>query len=199
MLKAYKKIDLINNATFDALVDICVYHGKGLCSKHHMKMEIVTARVIGTRTNEPQDLQVYYCPVCDEYYVNYEYYREFAMKNGIPPLRLLDNRKHRWSGGDYYSSLNAESILATYGYHVSGSMQNNPKARQQLLEDLIDMELLKKAEIVSHIEWLLRFRTDAYNAQVCWKADLNHIRKYQKNRQRLVRGVFVAGKNKTFI
>lgn len=195
ILKGYKKISLINNASFDSLVDICVYHGKGLCGKHHRQMEMVTARVIGTRTKEPQDLQVYYCPLCDEYYINYEYYREFALKNGIPPLRLFD-RRDRELGGDYYANLNAESILATYGYRVSGSMQSNPKARQRLLEDLIDMELLQKAEIISHIEWLMRFRSDAYNAQWCWKSDLDHIRHYQKNRQRLVRGVFVAGKNK---
>lgn len=58
------------------------------------------------------------------------------------------------------------------------------------------MELLSKGQIISHIEWLIKFRPDAYNAQVKWRRDLEHIRNYQKNRQRLVRGVFKAGKNK---
>lgn len=197
LLKAFSKVKKLNDAKYDSLVDICVYHGKGLCNKHPVHMQMVTAKIIGSRNKEPQDLQVFYCPLCNEYYVNYEYYHEFVLKNGIPPLRLYDNRK-RVGGGDYFSNLSVESVLATYGYKVSGPMQTNHKARQQLLEDLIDMELIQKSEIVSHIEWLIRFRTDAYNAQVCWKKDLDHIRQYHKNKQRLVFGRFVPGKNKKF-
>lgn len=195
-LKAYKNISLINNATFDELVEICVYYGKGLCTKHYEQMEIVTAKIIGTRVKVPQDLQVYFCPKCDEYYINYDYYREFVIRNGIPPIRLIDKNDRNY-GSDYYSSLNEESILAIYGYKVGGALQNKPKVRQRLLEDLIDMELIKKVQIISHIEWLIKLRPEAYNAQACWRSDLEHIRNYRKNRQRLVQGVFKAGKNKT--
>lgn len=193
MLSGYEKLSRFCKATFENPVKICVYRGKGLCYRHDKHMEVVTARMISARSKEHQDLQVYYCPDCDEYYINYDYYREFSLKNGIPPLTLYDKYSHGM-GDDFYSSLNQESKLALYGYRVSEIP--NMIARHNLLEDLIDTELEKKEEIMSHIEWLIRNRPHNYNAIPMWRADLNYVRNYNKNSQRVVNGVFKAGNNK---
>lgn len=194
-LSGYARLSVFSQASFETPVKICVYHGKGLCYHHGRHMEVVTARIISARSKEHKDLQVYYCPDCDEYYINYDYYREFSLKNGIPPLALYDKYSHG-IGYDYYSGLNQESKLALYGYRVSEIPDT--RKRQNLLEDLIDTELLEKSEIMSHIEWLIRNRPHNYNAIPLWKADLNHVRNYNKNSQRIVIGNIKAGKGKYF-
>lgn len=156
--------------------------------------------MVSSRSQDPHPLEVYYCPVCGKFYVNYETYFNFYRRYGIPPLRLFGD-----SGvgerGEAFSSLRNQSDLNLFGYNVSGELAENPRLRQAILEDIIDSGNLTKAQVTSHLEWLIRFgkhNAKMQNARDRWRSDLKHIEAYQPRRTNIW-GQFKSADLKVFL
>lgn len=183
------------------IVDIQIYDGKGLCREHGDLTECATVWTSGSRNPEPQPIVVYYCPICDEYYVNRDRYLQFCKRNGIPPFRLYsDDFSHSpYSNTERFGTLNDESVLKLYGYDVSQSSSLSIRQRRDLLDDLIDSGILSKARIISHLEWLIRMHKNGpYHHAACaaWRSDIAYIEQYHNDDGRVIWGRFTPGRKK---
>lgn len=182
------------------MVDVYVYELKGLCRRHGDLTERLVVNMISSRSAEPHPLEVYYCPRCRKFYVNYETYLRFYSRYGMPPLRLFGDSEK--SGAEnQYASLRQHSDLNLFGYTVSGALGENEDFRHALLEDIIDSGNLTKAQVTSHLEWLIRFGKNnekMFFARMRWQNDLEYVENYQPLRTNIF-GTFKPGKTKVFL
>ena len=182
------------------MVDVYVYELKGLCRRHGDLTEKLIVNMISSRSQEPHPLEVYYCPRCRKFYVNYETYLRFYRRYGMPPLRLYGDSEK--SGAEnQYASLRQHSDLNLFGYTVSGALGENEVFRHALLEDIIDSGNLTKAQVTSHLEWLIRFGKNnekMFFARMRWQNDLEYVENYQPVRTNIF-GTFKPGKTKVFL
>lgn len=199
--EGYRKLRRIEDNARE-LVDVQIYRDKRPCIDHPNATEILRVNVFGIRTPEAHPIYVYYCPVCDEYYVNYDEYTRFCRKYGIPPFRLYDNRNYFGIGEGYYDSLREQSQLNLYGYNVNESNGLTMAARQQLLADIVDADIMKQAQICSFIEGIMRLHRNSPNiflAMKKWEQDLAFIQAYKQDTSRVVWGRFVPGRGKKLL
>lgn len=182
------------------LVDVYVYSLRGLCRRHGDKTERLVVNMISSRSQNPHPLEVYYCPVCEKFYVNYETYFNFYKRYGMPPLRLYGDSEAGLNG-NAYAALREKSDLNLFGYNVSGELAEDPYLRCAILEDIIDSGNLTKAQVMSHLEWLIRFgkhNEKMKNAITRWHSDLVHIEQYQPRRTNIW-GQFKPGSDRIFL
>lgn len=166
---------------------VYVYRLKGICRKHKLETERVVVNIQSTQSKDPHPIEVYYCPKCDKYYINYEEYQAFCGKYGLPTFRINDSELR--FNGDNYSMLSDRSELNLYGYDLS----KNSSFRCALLEDLIDTGFMTKASIIAHLEFLIRFgRNNPKNRHAIleWQDDLEHVRSYNQDHSRNIFGEF---------
>ena len=182
------------------MVDVYVYELKGLCRRHGDLTEKLVVNMISSRSQDPHPLEVYYCPLCRKFYVNYETYLRFYRRYGMPPLRLYGDSEK--SGADnQFASLRQHSDLNLFGYTVSGELGENNVFRHALLEDIIDSGNLTKAQVTSHLEWLIRFGRNnekMFFARTRWQNDLEYIENYQPVRTNIF-GEFKPGRTRIFL
>ena len=199
--KGYQKLNSIENNARE-LVDIQIYRYKRPCIDHPDMTELLTVNVCGIRTPEAHPISVYYCPVCGEYYVNYDEYMRFCRQYGIPPFRLYDKRNSFWDGYGYYDTLREQSDLNLYGYNVSESSGLTMAERQRRLADIIDAGLMEQAEICSFIEGIMRLHRNNPNSIIAmkkWEQDLAFVQAYRQDASRVVWGRFVPGRGKALL
>lgn len=199
--EGYRKLRRIEENTGD-LVDVQIYLYKRPCIGHPDMTEMLTVNVFGIRTPEAHPISVYYCPVCNEYYVNYDEYQRFCRRYGIPPFRLYDDRNFFGSGGGYYDNLREQSKLNLYGYNVSESNGLTAAGRQNRLAEIIDAGLMKQAEICSLIEGIMRMHKNSPNCMIAmkkWEQDLAFVQAYKRDTSRVVWGRFVPGRGKKLL
>lgn len=162
------------------VVSVYVYNLMGVCRRHDRKTERIVVNMISSRADTPHPLEVYYCPLCNKYYVNKDTYFEFYKKYGMPPLRLFSDSDY--SDDNPYASLREHSDLYLYGYNVGGALATNERLRRQILEDIIDSGNLTKAQVISHLEFLIRFgknNTLMKDAIQRWQDDMHYIESYK--------------------
>lgn len=181
-----------SNANYKNLFKINVYKRKGYICCSEYSTETVNAYIVGSRTMKPAPITVYYCCVCKAYYIDYNQYRDFCLKNGLPPFAItyVEDKK----SSSYYDYLNDKSKLRLLGYYVSGNLKNDSIFRKRLLEEIINTGLMSKAEIISHIEGLIESRNKSCPGAVeRWKSDLEYVYQINRNEERTIIGEFVPG------
>ena len=168
--------------------EVVLYQGRNLCSNHPNKVHCITALVWCSRSEKLVPISLYHCEECNFYFINYESYKRYADKFGLPFLQLTTREHYFSTTNDYYSQLREQSDLAIYGYNVNQYTDMTHCERINLLTDLIDMGLITKAKIINHIEYLLRSRrNEKYRlARIKWQEDLEYINDYKINTQRFV-------------
>ena len=177
-----------NNPGF---AEIWIYSLKMPCVGHQKRVETVTAYVQAANDMHLYPLNVYYCPVCQKYYINSEQYRAFAKKHGLPDIRLMFERNA--NGTIDFSAWHEESLLHLMGYNVDSREGLSDEERHQTLLHILNTGTMTKAEIISFLEFLIyknegNYRLD--NARTKWKEDANFIRNYDLGNQRKVAGRF---------
>lgn len=183
-------------------VDIIVYRGKRPCKKHLNEVEILAVYVYGMQTQEAHPIDVYFCPVCKEYYVNYDVYLDFCKRYGLPPFRLHDDQDGGNGWSEYYDRLRDRSELNLYGYNVNEKSGLTVLQRQKLLADLIDSGLMTQAQICALLEDIMRVHRknpNSTSAMDKWKADLAFAQEHRKDWSRVVWGKFVPAAGKRFV
>ena len=127
-------------------------------------------------------------------------YNDYMDTCGLPyvtPYSVKDNG----TIDNLSSKLSATSQLKLYGNNVSAQDDYSDGYRQSLLAKLISYNLKTKAQIMSHLEFLIHFHS--YNhryddAVDKWKTDLRFVRNFNAHKQRGVKGKSYIKNNNTF-
>lgn len=185
-LEMEKKL-ILHEIEPSGFVDVYLYNNKPLCRNHGKLTQYVRVQFMGTRSDLPHRLFVYYCPICCKYYVNQISYIEFCQKYGIPPLRIAEII---WSADwdSDFAFLNKQSPLNIYGYNVNQKDGLSDSERQRILEDIIDSGVMTKAQVISYLELFIKQQGSIPKnqyAKMLWQKDKDYIKGYKANFDRI--------------
>lgn len=121
-----------------------------------------------------------YCKDCDRYFILESEYQKLD-RRGKVLCNVVEEEYWASNINKDFSFLNPESLLYKMGYNVSSNNNLSMKERQLILKAALDSELLTRAEIISHLDYLInrsKNRGSSFNdARSKWKADREYIRK----------------------
>lgn len=167
---------------------VFIYSYKQIKTLEAENYECVTAMIPCQRFDCLVPVTVYYDKRRQRYFMNEVTYTDTLLRYGLPYLRvqLYSGESEMYGNG---RMLNAHSELNLLGYSVSMSEGLSVTERQELLARIIDSRIMSKAEIINHIEWLIRTRkhiSRMANAIAEWQADLRFVNGYMIDRQRSI-------------
>lgn len=168
-------------------ITVYVFTGKQLDGED---IECVTAFIFFPEKSQYFPIPIYYSKVQDLYFINENTLYELIKKYGIPFLRTVPFNE---SDSVFSSHFNDISKLNRLGYNVSSKFDISDSERQAILSKIMDSGQMKKSEIASHLELLIRLHSnDPRFSNACdkWKQDLLFVLDYKSYEQRTVRGVF---------
>lgn len=173
--------------------EIWIYNLKLPCSRHPEKVETVTAFIPVNDDTQSKPANIYYCPICNKYYINIEQYNQFAKKYGLPFVKLRTNSPTMID----YTDFKDESILHIMGYNVNCIDALSSSERHNILIHALATNTLTKAQIISFIEFLIyrnKNKLKLENACSKWRDDVNFIRNLNIDKQRKIIGTFKPNK-----
>ena len=94
--------------------------------------------------------------------------------------------------------MNQESVLHMLGYNVNAQENISQAQRWRILEIAVDENILTRVEICSHLDYLInrsKGRKNFENACSKWRADRNHIIKYNTGDIHMVEAKTVTIRN----
>ena len=123
---------------------------------------------------------VFYCEKCRKYFC---FYQQFILELKQYNIVLNDflaefYDEYNNNLSTHSGSLRIKSILAKYGYSVSKEKKLNARKRFQILSFIIDRGIMSKAEVLSHIQYLINYngkKESNKNAVLKWKEDIFNI------------------------
>lgn len=128
-----------------------------------------------------------HCKTCNKYYLLETEYLELKAK-GILLCNVVEQSYWSSSQKSGFYITNQESLLHKMGYSVSANNSLHVSERHAILRAALDNGLLTKAEILSHLDYLIRRSRNqsTLNAAVeKWKDDREYIRGLSKNATRV--------------
>ena len=130
-----------------------------------------------------------YCRSCDKYFIDRWQFDELR-NYGIPLCQIINEYVHSTDNytGDYFDSLNAESILKQAGYNVNSEDNLSETQRRYVLSFLVESGICTKSKIIAHLTWLIDSRCGSSamaNAVDKWKKDRDYIRNYRLGDNRI--------------
>ena len=161
--------------------EIWIYSMKMPCHSHPNSLELVNAYVKVDSVSYLCRLTVYYCSVCDKYYINSEQYSAFAKKYGLPFIKL---RSEKRGGNADFSEWKEESTLHIMGYNVNMNENLSDDERREKLVHAMKTGSLEDYEIISFLEFLIYRNEGKYNFEnACdkWRSDIEFVRNYNVN------------------
>ena len=132
-----------------------------------------------------EKIPAYYCEQCDKYYILQSDY-EGLEKNYVLLCKVIDGDKlnKRPNDGSIFNSFNKESVMMQYGYSVSAQKGLSERRRRQILGFIMDGRILSRAEVCSHLDWLIdsHFENPKYELAVSkWESDRAFVEGYTIN------------------
>ena len=126
------------------------------------------------------NIMVFYCEKCRKYFC---FYQQFILELKQYNIVLNDflaefYDEYNNNLSTHSGSLRIKSILAKYGYSVSKEKKLNARKRFQILSFIIDRGIMSKAEVLSHIQYLINYngkKESNKNAVLKWKEDIFNI------------------------
>lgn len=88
----------------------------------------------------------------------------------------LNNPKNSYNGWNQQSKINQ------YGYNVNSQRNLSIQQRQTILASLIEAEIVKKCNIINHIEWMIQTHEKIPTHKQAiqkWKEDLEFVKNYK--------------------
>lgn len=131
-----------------------------------------------------------YCPQCNMYFILESTYHRIK-QCGIPICRMIDEKKYITNGiynSANYSNFAQESVLMQFGYTVSQVEDLQMIQRRALLATIVDYNVLTKNEVVSYLDYFIKYRKNQKNPDGSlkyglaidkWKNDREFISKYK--------------------
>lgn len=118
-------------------------------------------------------------------YMDISLYKDFYRKYGNPEIDIeVENNKPR-SDNDF-KNLREESIIHAFGYSVGSKENLSTAARQSILADVMDLELISPGALASLLEsFIARFKAERFEfARLKWSMDLEFVMNYNVNPDR---------------
>jgi len=181
-----------NNDLINEIIYLCQGHISCYWNSNH-KLESVTANVLSLDNLIFVKINVKYCTRCNKYFIHDKTYDNYARMYGdfvLRPIRITENYKYH--DEDSYRNLNPKSLLAMYGYKAG--FDTSDEWRQKKLVSIIELGLMRKEDIIGHLESLSRLQ--ANNENHIWSnknrdKDLGFLNDYDIEKQREIFGVIV--------
>lgn len=139
-----------------------------------------------------------YCKECDRYFILEEDYRKLKEK-GILMCKVVE--QDFWVKQDKqmdYTTLKPESVLNMMGYNVNILDNLTQQQRHNILTLVVDEGILSVAEIRSHLQWLIKGRSETErfaNACLKWEADSEFIKQYGIEKRAVIDADTIVARN----
>ena len=166
-----------NGGEFDASKNILyVYKGFIKCQRDHHNLTCVNAK-IRSKNGKYIYLNVNYCKDCKQFFISYSEYLHYRSMYGILIAKIV-----MISNGEYSNDIDylaAESPLKLCGYSVSQAEGLTAQARQDLLRELIQLDIIKKTEVIRYLSWFIQMNGQKFGNEIArskWESDLDYIR-----------------------
>ena len=172
-------------------VPVYLYSMKHALTRY--SVEMVTAQIFFPEANRYIPVAAYYSKRENKYFINVVTFNDYMKTYGLPYVKPY-TVKDDGTIDSLSSKLSETSQLKLYGYNVSAQDDYSDSYRQGLLAKLITYKLMTKAQIMSHLEFLIHFHEHnvRYDDAVDkWKTDLRFVRDYNMRSQREVVGRIV--------
>ena len=150
--------------------------------------EAVTAMIPCASKIFPVATTVYYEKKTSRYFINEDTYKSLRDSYGLPHLRLRA-AADVVSFGSGFATLKPNSELNLLGYNVNAVEGLTTAERRKKLGNILDSGVLRKVEVMNHIEWCIKSHQNIpnhENAVSKWKEDLLFVQKYKADSQRIV-------------
>lgn len=124
-----------------------------------------------------------------ECYLGISSFRRFVKYYGKPRVDIfIGESSYKNSDGVRYSELREKSILKLFGYSVSEKDKLDPKLRQSILCDIVDLELMTIKQVVSLLGFFIDTHTNDkyFYAKAKWQEDLHFMINYKANHDRFL-------------
>lgn len=166
-----------NGGEFDASKNILyVYKGFIKCQRDHHNLTCVNAK-LRSKNGKYIYLNVNYCKDCKQFFISYSEYLHYRSMYGILIAKIV-----MISNGEYSNDIDylaAESPLKLCGYSVSQAEGLTAQARQDLLRDLIQLDIIKKTEVIRYLSWFIQMNGQKFGNEIArskWESDLDYVR-----------------------
>ncbi len=145
-------------------------------------LEVVDVLLYSERSHMFELARATYDKADQKYYMDISAYREFSLKYGKPDIPFtISIVSDKEFGAE-------KSLLNRCGYNVNATDNLTTKERQRILADVIDLELMTPARIISFLEWVEKKHRQHIEACYKWEEDIAFVRDYKVNPQRFVVG-----------
>lgn len=164
-----------------------IHRGNIICLKSKHNVENVRA-FVNTIDNKRADININYCKTCDKYFMSLSEYEHYMIMYRFLPIRF----KMVNSNGDFCSMdriRSDTSPLKLCGYNVSQKDGFSQEYRHKMLANIISNEILSKREVMNYLDLFIHtngLKYDMENAVDKWENDLEFVRSYNFNNQRVV-------------
>ena len=123
----------------------------------------------------------FYCQNCRTYFCFYEQFISELNRYKLSMSDFLGNFYDEYHNdlNRYIGLLHTKSILNKYGYSVSKQNDLSSNKRNRILRFIIDKGIMNKAQIISHIQYLIHYNgKKAINKDAVqkWKEDIDNLR-----------------------
>ena len=166
-----------NGGEFDASKNILyVYKGFIKCQRNHHNLTCVNAK-IRSKNGKYIYLNVNYCKDCKQFFISYSEYLHYRSMYGILIAKIVMISNGEFSNDIDY--LAAESPLKLCGYSVSQAEGLTTQARQDLLRELIQLDIIKKTEVIRYLSWFIQMNGQKFGNEIArskWESDLDYVR-----------------------
>ena len=165
-----------------------VYRGRGIKCKRYNHDVISVTCIIKDISNNDVEINAEYCFNCGIFIISVKSYMDYALKYNINTIYFRPISSIHTD--EIYYDANSCSALQSLRYNVSAGKNYSEEYRHKLLELFISLGLLKKHQVISHLEHLVVFNGEKWGneiAQKKWENDLEFVRNLDIDVQQHVR------------
>ena len=182
-----KRIEIINNETDDDFIEegnyldgtsFLIRNDDDYCCGHDVERIVAFVKLSDGYEVWDEKIDAFFCYNCNLYFINESQFKQLEKKGiilcNVYKYQEYKNIKPKLDSGD----LRPESMINKLGYNVDAKKDLSERERRRILDLAIENGVMRRAEVISHLEWNIRIRkNERYNsAKKKWQSDINYLR-----------------------
>ena len=161
-------------------VDVHVYYKlTNSCMKKKHPIKNVAMRSINLITGRICQINAFYCPLCDQYFINHEAVKDMISRNLYPKFQYIVEN-------DFEGNLKPVSQLMLYGYNAKADGPSSIE-RHSILKWVIDSGLMSRAEIIRDLQFKASYngkKQGNESAREKWEEDIEFLSSYNTSQDK---------------